>query len=572
MKLFFSFFKIAVITIFQAVFWGLFFLGNINISDAAESKLQCLPPVQSVKINEPVTIKVSGGSGVYQWSVKEGNPSSGSGAEFTTSFNSLGRKNILVKGGGKVTCVVNVFDANYNYSCNDNGTCSIKIIQPFKLGPYTGKSPVRPIDLDFTVTIKDSFNLVQDGRILTDGSLISSKKPILLADALPRTTEPGGPSGGTGPAGPIGKEEPAGPIGVTEPGGPSGEWNETGGVYDTPPVDFSDKCGSQDFIPTLYAAKKERGFVLKMGVCAKPGDLVIEGFKCSKSGNRFICNPPSTNQLTSQVKIERTYNIQVKLIAEKGNKNKSSEVLNFSTPLIPVKISAQKKIAINSSPVPKISSKQNDLKDGYILSADASFDPDRRPKPLSYNWSVIEKPPGSNAIVNNPYSKIAVLKPDIKGKYKVKLTASDGLDDISSIILLDAGGASIIQPTTSLPVSNDKLSVLCNFGKICKTTLTQNGSAQINYNISSGSEDNTIISFYNIPQGITLTSKPSFLKPGQKSGQIIVSASNSTLPGKYTSIVRFRQGSKFIELPIEIEVINTRFPPLPPTVEILPKF
>lgn len=558
-----SFFKKFAVMI---ILLTLFLFGNISI--AASKTPQCLPPVQSVKVNEHVTIQASGGTGQYVWTAKEGNPSTGSGSEFTTSFSSIGRKQIVVKSGRKQTCIVNVFDANYSSSCDNNGTCSIKIIQPFKFSgrPRSSSSPVRPIDLNITTTIKDPLNFLQNGKVLTDGAIISAFKPILVADAgIPRTIESGGPSGSPDPGGPIGETEPSGPIGITEPGGPSGEWNETGGVYDTPPIDFSNQCGSKDFIPSLFASKKERGFILKMGVCAQSGNLSIEGFRCDKN----VCYPPQ-NVLTANVKVEKTYNLKVKLIAEKGNyKDKGSEVLNFETPLIPIKISSQKKIAINSPPVNKISYKQNNSKSNseFILSADGSYDSDKRPKSLTYNWSLLEKPSGSKAKIVDASSKDVILQPDVKGKYKVKLTISDGLDQTFNTIALDVSETSA--STIQTPIDN-KFSVLCNQGKICKAVLTQNSSVKINYELNASSTENTIISFYNVPKGITLKSDPPFLKPEQKMGKIIIFSSADILPGKYQSIVRFKQGSKFVEALIQIEIIQQSFPPFPPTVEILP--
>lgn len=539
----------------------LIILAYFHKAELKSANLQCSPEIQSAKVNEKVTIKALGGSGKYEWTAKEGNPSVGSGVEFTTSFSSIGKKKVFLKSGGKIiSCLVNVFDVNYTHSCGNNGTCSIKIIQPFKL--MGESSPIRPIDLDITATIKNSINLWQDGKILTDGHLVSAVKPI-YADA--RTTEPGGPSGSPGEAGPEGETEPGGPIGVTEPAGPSGEWNETGGVYDTPPIDFSDKCGAKDFTPTLFASKKEKGFILKMGVCAKPGNLSIQGVSCQNN----TCYLPK-NLLSTNIKIEKTYYLQVKLFAEKsGGAQKGSEVLNFQTPLIPVKISTQKKVVINRPPEPEVSlADSSSIKvNQNIKLSSLSKDPDLRPnKSLEQKWLILKKPQGSQAQISKQDSSSAYFIPDKPGKYEVALLVNDGLDVAKKVITLDVASS---QNTFGSAPIKQQLSLKCN-GSSDSCYVKMSANAQKTISITPESQDNTnIVNFklFNIPKGINASLSSNSTNINQP---VTLTIKTSYLPsGTYSFVIQASQGAKVKEQFIYVNIVEPSYK-IPPEVEILP--
>ncbi|MCC7356221.1 MAG: DUF11 domain-containing protein [Candidatus Doudnabacteria bacterium] len=75
----------------------------------------CVPDNQEADINENVTVSATGGNGFYSWFTSGGNPSSGTGRDFTTRYNSEGTKTITVTSGNRSdTCTVRVDEDNDN--------------------------------------------------------------------------------------------------------------------------------------------------------------------------------------------------------------------------------------------------------------------------------------------------------------------------------------------------------------------------------------------------------------------------------------------------------------------------
>lgn len=79
---------------------------TINLSAA----IDCSPAQQTVFVGETAAFSASGGSGAYSWSAPEGDPASGSGVDFSTSFNTVGDKVVTVEDanipGQTATCQV----------------------------------------------------------------------------------------------------------------------------------------------------------------------------------------------------------------------------------------------------------------------------------------------------------------------------------------------------------------------------------------------------------------------------------------------------------------------------------
>lgn len=70
--------------------------------------LQCAPGGQTAQRNQAVSLRASGGTGVYEWS-SLGAPARGAGANFTTAFASTGSYSVTVtSGNATATCVVDV--------------------------------------------------------------------------------------------------------------------------------------------------------------------------------------------------------------------------------------------------------------------------------------------------------------------------------------------------------------------------------------------------------------------------------------------------------------------------------
>ncbi len=80
----------------------------------------CAPHNQTVDMNVPALFTASGGNGVFSWSAPGGNPSSGSGSNFSASYNSPGQKTVTVSSGGlSDTCAVNVNQPPQVVGCID---------------------------------------------------------------------------------------------------------------------------------------------------------------------------------------------------------------------------------------------------------------------------------------------------------------------------------------------------------------------------------------------------------------------------------------------------------------------
>ncbi len=72
--------------------------------DDPPTGIACSGPA-NVAQGDEATFTVSGGSSPYSWS-STGNPGSGSGTSYTTSWGSLGTKTVTVSGGGSDTCSI----------------------------------------------------------------------------------------------------------------------------------------------------------------------------------------------------------------------------------------------------------------------------------------------------------------------------------------------------------------------------------------------------------------------------------------------------------------------------------
>lgn len=73
--------------------------------DDPPGSLTCSGPA-NVAQNTNATFNASGGTGAYSWSASGANPSSGSGAGFTTRWATIGTKVVYVNSGGQSACTV----------------------------------------------------------------------------------------------------------------------------------------------------------------------------------------------------------------------------------------------------------------------------------------------------------------------------------------------------------------------------------------------------------------------------------------------------------------------------------
>lgn len=91
-----------------------------------------------------------------------------------------------------------------------------------------------------------------------------------------------------------------------------------------------------------------------------------------------------------------------------------------------------------------------------LFSGELSMNPSA--KPLSYTWTLAEKPSGSSITINNPNATNISLTPDVSGIYKLSLTVYDDTDTsvpdtvtitVSSQPIADAGPDQVVPLNTS---------------------------------------------------------------------------------------------------------------------------
>jgi uncharacterized repeat protein (TIGR01451 family) len=85
------------------------------IVTASPVALTCSPSTQSIEINKEVTVTASGGNGTYAWTALQGNPPSGTGASFKTTFSAptaqgAPREIKVTSGSEQKICTVTVND------------------------------------------------------------------------------------------------------------------------------------------------------------------------------------------------------------------------------------------------------------------------------------------------------------------------------------------------------------------------------------------------------------------------------------------------------------------------------
>ena len=82
----------------------------------------------------------------------------------------------------------------------------------------------------------------------------------------------------------------------------------------------------------------------------------------------------------------------------------------------------------------------------FDIDGSASFDPDS--STLTYEWLVINAPPGSTATITNPTAAITGVHVDMDGFYVIKLTVNDGISTSKpALILIEASSTAEIPQT-----------------------------------------------------------------------------------------------------------------------------
>ncbi len=81
---------------------------------------------------------------------------------------------------------------------------------------------------------------------------------------------------------------------------------------------------------------------------------------------------------------------------------------------------------INAKPVADAGSDQHD-KTGSLVTLDGSKSHDADGHPLTYGWTIIDKPGGSSATLLDPSSVHPTFTPDVDGDYVIELIVKDGM-------------------------------------------------------------------------------------------------------------------------------------------------
>ncbi len=93
---------------------------NVQVNQVIRQVL-CNPNNQSVNVNDSASFTASGGDGNFSWTASGGNPSSGSGSNFSTRYSSPGQRFVTVSSdGSSATCSVQVNQVFNQVVCNPN--------------------------------------------------------------------------------------------------------------------------------------------------------------------------------------------------------------------------------------------------------------------------------------------------------------------------------------------------------------------------------------------------------------------------------------------------------------------
>jgi len=98
---------------------------NVTINQQPpQNNLTCGPQNQSANVNDVVNFYANGGNGSYSWTAYDAQITYGNNQNFSTRFNSVGSKTVVVNSGGQsATCYVNVnnlFGSNTYFQISKN--------------------------------------------------------------------------------------------------------------------------------------------------------------------------------------------------------------------------------------------------------------------------------------------------------------------------------------------------------------------------------------------------------------------------------------------------------------------
>ncbi len=148
----------------------------------------------------------------------------------------------------------------------------------------------------------------------------------------------------------------------------------------------------------------------------------------------------------------------------------------------------------NEAPVADAGSDQAvSLADLVTLDGSASYDPES--EPLTYTWSLVTKPSGSAAALDNPAAADPTFTADKEGLYEVELVVYDGVKDSAP----DTVSVTATAPTATVDLCEKDSSWVCKDPPGATATLTYNtlGNPDLNFTLNAqglaASTDYTLI-------------------------------------------------------------------------------
>ena len=138
--------------------------------------------------------------------------------------------------------------------------------------------------------------------------------------------------------------------------------------------------------------------------------------------------------------------------------------------------------ACNAAPVADAGDDQGvSLGDLVTLDGSASYDPES--EPLTYAWSLVAKPSGSAAVLDNPGTAGPTFTADKEGVYEVQLVVYDGVKDS----LPDTVSVTTTAPTSTANLCEKNSSWLCKDPPGATATLTYNtiGNPELDFTLNA---------------------------------------------------------------------------------------
>ena len=123
---------------------------------------------------------------------------------------------------------------------------------------------------------------------------------------------------------------------------------------------------------------------------------------------------------------------------------------------VTVEIEVQEKEIQNTKPTAVITANNDNVTIGTMVTIDGSESYDADNDSLSYSWSLLSKPEGSNITITNTNSSQISFTPDVVGTYTIQLTVSDSKDSDSKSITISAGQQTANTKPTAVIQANSK--------------------------------------------------------------------------------------------------------------------